>query len=176
MNLRESVLAHRVRYASLALLDENSAAEHRAQALAALQRYFFLVTFGAFVAETPFPTAANATSGSTQSRTFSSWLKARSEITSMVSRMSKTGHFFIFSPVHDLSSIARGGGASGSGDGPQRLSRIKPMVGADQARLRDATAPGDVVGDEFAHQIIRVRAHFSRLLSCATDFRFSRRV
>ncbi|GAA6009259.1 hypothetical protein JCM11491_004248 [Sporobolomyces phaffii] len=148
VNLRESVLAHRVRYASLALLDEQSAAEHRSQALAALQRYFFLVTFGAFVAETPLPT----TSSSSRPPTFSSWLKNRSEIQSMISRMSKTGHFFIFSPVHDLSSIARGG------EGVEGLPKISTTALFHQGKYRDVAGAGDVVGDEWAHQIIRNRS------------------
>lgn len=146
VNLRESVLAHRVRYASLALLDEQSAAEHRSQALAALQRYFFLVTFGAFVAETPLPTSTSTS----RPPTFSSWLKHRSEIQSMVSRMNKTGHFFIFSPVYDLSAIARGG------DGGQGVPRINMATMFDKGRFRDVAPGGDVVGDEFAHQIVRV--------------------
>ncbi|GAA5906325.1 uncharacterized protein JCM6883_005515 [Sporobolomyces salmoneus] len=148
VNLRESVLAHRVRYASLALLDEQSAAEHRSQALAALQRYFFLVTFGAFVAETPLPTSTSTS----RPPTFSSWLKHRSEIQSMVSRMNKTGHFFIFSPVYDLSAIARGG------DGGQGVPRINMATMFDKGRFRDVAPGGDVVGDEFAHQIVRNRS------------------
>lgn len=38
MNLREAVLEHRVRYATSALLDEEAARDHRAKALAALER------------------------------------------------------------------------------------------------------------------------------------------
>ena len=146
VNLRESVLAHRVRYASLALLDERSAAEHRSQALAALQRYFYLVTFGSFVAETPLPT----TNSTTQPITFSSWLKQRSEIQNMVSRMNKTGHFFIFSPVHDLSAIARGG------EGADGLAKVSTTSMFRKGRFRDLAGTADVVGDEWAHQIIRV--------------------
>ncbi|GAA5932545.1 uncharacterized protein JCM15063_001257, partial [Sporobolomyces koalae] len=146
VNLRESVLAHRVRYASLALLDEQSAAEHRSQALAALQRYFFLVTFGAFVEETPLPTK----SSTSPPVTFSTWLKSRSEIQNMISRMNKTGHFFIFSPVHDLSAIARGGdGADG------KIGMTSKFL---HGKFRDIAAAGEVVGDEWAHQIIRNRS------------------
>jgi hypothetical protein len=135
-----------VRYASLALLDEQSAAEHRSQALAALQRYFFLVTFGAFVAETPLPT----TNSTSRPPTFSSWLKSRSEIQSMISRMNKTGHFFIFSPVHDLSSIARGGEGGGG------VPKVSTTLMLEKGKFRDVAGAGDVVGDEWAHQIIRV--------------------
>ncbi|GAA5966606.1 hypothetical protein JCM21900_001467 [Sporobolomyces salmonicolor] len=147
VNLRESVLQHRVRYASLALLDESSAAEHRQQALAALERYFFLLTFAAFVAETPLP-STTALSSDGKRQTFSSWLNARSEIARMIGRMKKTGHFFVFSPVHDLSAIAKGdaGELTITGGRSFAKGRYREMGGAD------------MVGDEWATQIIRNRS------------------
>ncbi|CEQ43057.1 SPOSA6832_04952 [Sporobolomyces salmonicolor] len=147
VNLRESVLQHRVRYASLALLDESSAAEHRQQALAALERYFFLLTFAAFVAETPLP-STTALSSDGKRQTFSSWLNARSEIARMIGRMKKTGHFFVFSPVHDLSAIAKGdaGELTITGGTTFAKGRYREMGGAD------------MVGDEWATQIIRNRS------------------
>lgn len=49
--MRESILQHRVRHASLALAGEHSRLDHRSKALAALDRYFFLITFASFVQE-----------------------------------------------------------------------------------------------------------------------------
>lgn len=134
VNLRESVLQHRVRYASLALLDEISSQDHRSKALAALERYFFLVTFAAFVGE----------SDSTFSTSFSSWLKSRSEIEKMISRLRKEsrGYLSVFSPVHDLSAIAKGEAG--------QLEVTNP--GAARARLYN----GELIGDEWARQIALV--------------------
>ncbi|GAA6059315.1 hypothetical protein JCM10212_005895 [Sporobolomyces blumeae] len=151
VNLRESVLQHRVRYASLALLDERSAAEHRSQALAALQRYFFLVTFAAFVDETPLP--SSSTTNASRPVTFSKWLNTRSEISRMISRMNKTGHFFVFSPVHDLSAIAKGGEM-----GREGIAKTSTTTMFRKGRFRDLASTADVVGDEWAHQIIRNRS------------------
>lgn len=133
VNLRESITEYRVRYASLALLDETTAAAKRQSALAALERYFFLIAFAAFVSESP--------SSSTFSEPFSSWLRRRTEIAKMISRIRKTGHFSIFAPIHDLSAIAKGE--------------------AGQLTVLDITkgpkGTSQLVGEEWAQQIIRVR-------------------
>lgn len=133
MNLRESVLQHRVRYASLALLDRDSSHDHRTKALAALERYFFLIAYTAFVGE----------SDSTFRTSFSSWLKSRSEIEKMISRLRKEGkgHFSVFAPVHDLSAIAKGEA------GQLEVSNLKAA---------QRMYAGEVVGDEWARQIVLV--------------------
>lgn len=133
VNLRESVLQHRVRYASLALLDRDSSQDHRTKALAALERYFFLIAYGAFVGE----------SDPTFRTSFSTWLKSRSEIEKMISRLRKEGkgHFSVFAPVHDLSAIAKGEA------GQLEVSNLK-------AAQRMYT--GELVGDEWARQIVLV--------------------
>ena len=74
----------------------------------------------------------------------------------MVSRMNKTGHFFIFSPVHDLSAIARGG------EGADGLAKVSTTSMFRKGRFRDLAGTADVVGDEWAHQIIRVSSARSR--------------
>lgn len=134
VNLRESVTEYRVRYASLALRDEPTAQDNRQSALAALERYFFLVTFASFVSE----------SSSSFDIPFSTWLKRRNEIAKMINRMRKTGtgRFVIFAPIQDLSAIAKGE----TGD----LTLSRPV---NSGRRLGA----DLVGDEWAHQIIRVR-------------------
>ncbi|BGP13466.1 hypothetical protein JCM10213v2_001386 [Rhodosporidiobolus nylandii] len=137
INLRESILTHRVRYASLALSDSTTASDQRSAALAALERYFFLIAFAAFSTEA---SSALEPGGDT----FSGWLKKRGEVARMISRMRKTGGtaagFYVFSPVHDLSAIAKG-----------------------EAEGALVTAPGKApqegqVGDEWAEQIIRSRS------------------
>ncbi|GAA5911266.1 hypothetical protein JCM6882_004080 [Rhodosporidiobolus microsporus] len=150
VNLRESILIHRVRYASHALTDQATAADQRAAALAALERYFFLVAFAAFVEDSP-PTSTNG-SNAQPVLTFSAWLKRRTEIAKMISRLRKTGReaaasasstegFYVFSPVHDLSAIAKGGdGGEGAGAGER------------------GAAKGGAVGEEWVGQIVRNRS------------------
>ncbi|BGP42410.1 hypothetical protein JCM10450v2_006504 [Rhodotorula kratochvilovae] len=141
VNLRESIVQHRVRYASLALLDERTAAAFRASALAALERYFFLLAFGSFLSSPP-PSGPDS-SASTPS--FSAWLKRRPEVARMITRLRREGpgHFVVFAPVQDLSGIARAGG---EGDAAGLDTRGKVRSGAE------------TVGDEWAEQIIRARS------------------
>ncbi|KAK4055018.1 hypothetical protein OIO90_003359 [Microbotryomycetes sp. JL221] len=138
VNLRESVLQHRVRYASLAKLDAASSEDHRSRAIGALERYFFLVAFSAFVSD----------SDKTFSTSFSSWLGGRSEIGRMIARMRKEGkgHFYVFAPVQDLSAIAKG--EAGQWD-------INGLSSSLTRRTR--LAGGEIIGDEWARQIVRNR-------------------
>lgn len=67
INLRESVLHNRVKHASTALLrlgEQSTGRDHRVRALAALDRYFFLIAFASFVV-----------SSDLKSIKFSTWLK-----------------------------------------------------------------------------------------------------
>ena len=148
-NIREAVVEHRVRHASLALLDEASSRAHRHKALAALERYFYLIAFAAYVAETDIDAPARAF------QNFSTWLAARPEIAKMIQRLRKTGHFYVFSPIHDLSLIARGVDAASSGG-----TLAGALAETDDARGKaDALArSGDhVIGDEWARQIVHAR-------------------
>ncbi|KAM0753591.1 hypothetical protein T439DRAFT_322487 [Meredithblackwellia eburnea MCA 4105] len=131
VNLRETVLDHRVRYASTAVLDEKMSGEHRAKALSALERYFFLISFSSYTHDTSFKIS------------FSSWLSQRNEVAKMISRMRKTGHFFVFSPVHDLSAIAKGSSGVEAASGG-----LTAGVGVG----------GELVGDEWSRQIVRNRS------------------
>ncbi|GJN93415.1 hypothetical protein Rhopal_006470-T1 [Rhodotorula paludigena] len=153
VNLRESIVQYRVRYASLALLDERTAAAYRQSALAALERYFFLLAFGAFISDTSSPSPVLPSSPSsretpTEHVTFSTWLKRRSEIAKMLGRLRKStpGHFYVFAPVQDLSAIAKA----------DRLG--ESVVVASRKLKGDAAAGGEMVGDEWAQQIIRARS------------------
>ncbi|GAA6033114.1 hypothetical protein JCM8097_002951 [Rhodosporidiobolus ruineniae] len=150
VNLRESVLTHRVRYASLALSDSSTAANQRSAALAALERYFFLIAFAAYLKDSaPAPTPANSSLASAPP--FSLWLKRRPELAKMISRLRKSGsggEFFVFSPVHDLSAIAKGEAATEGGAGFGVGGRLGAAAGQE----------GGAVGDEWAMQIIRNRS------------------
>ncbi|SCV73360.1 BQ2448_7286 [Microbotryum intermedium] len=175
VNLRESILEHRIRYASLALVDNqrHSASHDRmGKALAALERYFFLIAFAAFINDAFSDSSTSATPHGggkpTERRVgapikFSMWLKERTEIGKMLARLKKTGqgHFWVFSPIQDLSAIARGeagqltltdhnlqeggGGQRGEGDLSEKLAQVQRKG-------------NQVVGDEWAQQIVRNRA------------------
>lgn len=136
------MLQHRVRYASLARLNSASSEDHRSRALGALERYFFLVAFSAFVAE----------SDGSFSTSFSRWLETRSEIGRMIARMRKDGkgHFYVFAPVQDLSAIAKG-----------EAGQLEPSNLASRARLTG----GEIIGDEWAGQIVRVSPAVQQLTS-----------
>lgn len=162
VNLRESIVQHRVRYASLALLDERTAVAFRQSALAALERYFFLVAFASFLSSAP-PTSTAVTASSAASNvnasdppfTFSAWLKRRPEVKHMITRLRKEGapgHFFIFAPVQDLSAIAK---ADRGGEGAVVLAS---GGGSAAAGGRAGERQGERIGEEWAEQIIRVRS------------------
>lgn len=64
----------------------------------------------------------------------------------MISRMRKSAHFYVFSPVHDLSAISKGDAGELSASNEVARSRF-----ADAKRNG-----GEVLGDELAGQIVRV--------------------
>ena len=65
----------------------------------------------------------------------------------MISRMRKTGHFFIFSPVQDLSLIAKGGAAN--------------ISASEEVKQDVQRNGGEVIGDEWARQIVRASPFFN---------------
>ncbi|KAJ3025713.1 hypothetical protein HK097_006611, partial [Rhizophlyctis rosea] len=92
INLREVILMHRVQYSTTG---EGPALE---KALGCLERYFFLVTFGAYV---------NDGSSSHFKTSFANWLGARPEITSMLYAFRQKGkRLYLFRPVEDLSLLS----------------------------------------------------------------------
>ncbi|GAA6056946.1 hypothetical protein JCM3770_007157 [Rhodotorula araucariae] len=151
VNLRESIVQYRVRYASLALVDDRTAAAFRQSALAALERYFFLVAFASYLSSSPpLPLSSGApVPAPAPAASFSEWLKRRPEVARMITRLRKEGpgHFVVFAPVQDLSGIARIAGG-GDGDG----------LALDAPRGKAAPGGAETVGDEWAEQIIRARS------------------
>lgn len=135
VNLRESVLSHRVRYASLVLLDQNTADDHRAKALAALERYAFLLVYSAFVGESEAGFALS----------FTGWLRRHPEIAKAINGMRRSRHFEVFAPVSDLSAIARSEGGELGVAGSGRLAEVQ-------------RSGGELVGDEWAKTIVRSRS------------------
>ncbi|CAO3589334.1 unnamed protein product [Absidia cylindrospora] len=116
VNLREIILTNRIRHNNckssshgnksggnpMGGYDNNLYLE---KASKALQRYFFLLCFMAYVNESP----------DTRFETrFSSWIKARTEVWSMLQNMRRKGpRLYYFRPIEELQSIGRGGGSGG---------------------------------------------------------------
>lgn len=100
INLREDILLHRMFAATNGAFDRNAYQHHLSKALAALERYFFLVAFTAYVNEDP---------KATFELDFSDWLEQRSEIWHMLQNLRTKGDkLYIFGPVSDLSIITSG--------------------------------------------------------------------
>ncbi|KAI8918923.1 inositol hexakisphosphate-domain-containing protein [Entophlyctis helioformis] len=92
-NLRENILTHRVKYS---LTTESSSLS---RAFGCLERYFFLLAFGAYVSEWQ-PDGL--------SLTFSAWFKARPEIWNMLEYMRReASSLSLFRPIEDLSVFSQ---------------------------------------------------------------------
>jgi len=103
VNLREDILMNRIRQTTVSSnqqeYDPNSN-EYLAKALAGLERYFFLLIFTAYINESPDTSFAMR---------FSDWVKARSEIWSMMQKLRRKGpQLYLFRPVEDLSALGNG--------------------------------------------------------------------
>lgn len=97
MNLREAILTnriHQITQVSSANYNENS---YLSKALNGLQRYFFLLCFTAYVNESP---------NTKFEQRFSSWVRARTEVWSMLQNMRRKGpRLYFFRPVEDLHQL-----------------------------------------------------------------------
>ncbi|KAI7872941.1 inositol hexakisphosphate-domain-containing protein [Spinellus fusiger] len=118
INLREDILTNRIRQTTQTSSKDDNRHVYLSKALVGLQRYSFLLCFTAYINESP----------DTRFETrFSSWVKARSEIWSMIQHMRRKGpRFYLFRPVDDLrnlnennkgGSLLRRHGAFGFGQG-----------------------------------------------------------
>lgn len=138
-NLRESILAHRLRYSTAAAIDEPQAHALLRRAAKALEVYYFLIAFSSYVED---------------SRTavfhvrFVDWLKERAEIWRGIGRIRGLHHHLsLFDPVADLSLISRGD--TGVLAAPNESVR---------QRFGEVIAQGALVtGDEFADFVVRNR-------------------
>ncbi|KAI8337728.1 inositol hexakisphosphate-domain-containing protein [Chlamydoabsidia padenii] len=115
VNLREIILTNRIRYNTTKSSTSSSAKSfgskyennlYLEKASKALQRYFFLLCFMAYVNESP----------DTRFETrFSSWIKARTEVWSMLQNMRRKGpRLYYFRPIEELQSIQGGNSRGGS--------------------------------------------------------------
>ncbi|KAI8970529.1 inositol hexakisphosphate-domain-containing protein [Pilobolus umbonatus] len=94
LNLRESILSDRIRQTTQTKSDNLKGQNYLSRALDGLQRYFFLLCFTVYVNESP---------NTRFEERFSSWVRARSEIWSMLQNMRKKGpRLYFFRPVEDL--------------------------------------------------------------------------
>ncbi|KAG1474862.1 hypothetical protein G6F56_000086 [Rhizopus delemar] len=97
VNLREAILTnriHQITQVSSANYNENS---YLSKALNGLQRYFFLLCFTAYVNESP---------NTKFEQRFSSWVRARTEVWSMLQNMRRKGpRLYFFRPVEDLHQL-----------------------------------------------------------------------
>lgn len=135
INLREDILYHRISLA-LAAMDETKRDDHLKRALAGLERYFFLIAFASYVAETNLKGELR----------YSEWLQGRAELRNMVSRMRKPQHStWIFGPLTDLGTLSKGA----------QLGVVTPLA---QSRFANVLREGgELITDEFASQIVRRR-------------------
>ncbi|KAG0151897.1 hypothetical protein CROQUDRAFT_36078 [Cronartium quercuum f. sp. fusiforme G11] len=143
INLREDILEHRIQFAITAANNNDEPADgdekkhmHLKRALAALERYFFLIAFAGYCNEPPM----------SFNDTFSPWLRSRSEISNMITRLRRTARQFIFAPVHDLTALARGHVPTVASTAAMKLQF------ADLER-----AGGEIVGTEWGHHIVDTR-------------------
>ncbi|KAI9267887.1 inositol hexakisphosphate-domain-containing protein [Phascolomyces articulosus] len=103
INLRDDILLNRIRHSTQSNMDD----VYLSKALSGLQRYFFLLCFTAYITETPREENFE--------KRFSSWVKERSEVWSMLEHMRRKGpQLYQFRPVDDLRELTGGTSTSGT--------------------------------------------------------------
>ncbi|KAF9526356.1 inositol hexakisphosphate-domain-containing protein [Crepidotus variabilis] len=134
-NLREDILHYRLKY-SLASVDQPQEENLLSKAGKALEKYFFMIAFASYVEESDVHFT----------KTFGTWLKARTEIWTQITflRKQQGSRFNVFAPVSDLSSLSKSGSASRS---------LLP------GRKNDvAIAGGQILGDEYSDHVVKNRS------------------
>ncbi|KAL6297864.1 inositol hexakisphosphate-domain-containing protein [Sparassis latifolia] len=134
-NLREDIFMYRVKYSLTTTMDEAERDTFLKKAVQALEKYFFLIAFAEYVDTQP-----------DFSQSFSSWLKARSEIWNQVMflRRSYGSILNVFAPVSDLSSLSKTGSQGG--------------VLVPGRRNDVAISGGQILGDEYSDHVINNRS------------------
>lgn len=132
MNLRESVLELRTKHAAMSFAEDKSSSEFRTHALAALERYIYLIIYASYVSDVD----------RSFSRSFTDWLHDRNELEKLTAGLRKHSRFHLFSPVHDLSALVR----------------PATSTAAVAGKLLELRTSGDeVVSNEWSRQIVKVR-------------------
>ncbi|PPQ64143.1 hypothetical protein CVT24_008773 [Panaeolus cyanescens] len=133
-NLREDILINRLKY-SLTSMDEAQGEKYLNKAGKALEKYFFMIAFASFVEE----------SDENFSQSFSSWLKARTEIWTQVTFLRKQSgsRLNVFAPINDLSSLSKSG------------SVARTLVAGTKNDV--AISGGQILGDEYSDHVVKTR-------------------
>ncbi len=99
-----------------------------------MEKYFFLIAFASYVEEED---------AGARGRDFASWLQLRPEIWNMIKVMRRRGggRLFIFTPINDLTQLAR----------------VSTKQNTDMTNASEAQEP-DVLDDEFSLQVVSQRA------------------
>lgn len=144
VNLREDILFNRLKQTSVQGASDHS--PYLKKALSGLQRYFFLLCFTSYINESP----------DTRFETrFSSWVKARAEIWTMLQHMRYKGpRLYLFRPVDDL----RGLNTSGSHDAVTVRRGIR-HVGPSMFEMVGAGAQSGIVAGEMEEFILKVNIY-----------------
>lgn len=140
VNLRDSILAHRLSYSTAAAVDEQAMQDLLRRAGKALEVYYFLIAFASYVADSKTALFHYR---------FVDWLKHRVEIWRGIVRIRTLRHHLsLFEPIADLSLISRGD--AGALAAPTETVR---------ARFGEVAAQGAAVtGDEFAEFVVHNRS------------------
>ncbi|TFY62986.1 hypothetical protein EVJ58_g3511 [Rhodofomes roseus] len=134
-NLREDVFTHRVRYSLTTTMDETQRENVLVKAVRSLEKYFFIIAFAEYVDGQNNP-----------SQSFSSWLKARTEIWNQVMFLRKSygSRLNVFAPINDLSNLSKTG------------SQERALVPGQKNDV--AIAGGQILGDEYSDHVVRNRS------------------
>ncbi|KAI0783947.1 inositol hexakisphosphate-domain-containing protein [Irpex lacteus] len=134
-NLREDIFTHRVRYSLTTTMNEDERDAVLNKAVKALEKYFFIIAFANYVEVESDPKT-----------TFSSFLKARSEIWNQIMFLRKGygSRLNTFQPIGDLSLLSKS-----SSEGRALLPGQKNDV---------AIAGGQILGDEYSDHVVKNRS------------------
>ncbi|KAF8223849.1 hypothetical protein L208DRAFT_1314989 [Tricholoma matsutake] len=134
-NLREDILIYRIKY-SLTSMEEAQGENFLKKAVKAMEKYFFMIAFASYVDD----------SSEDFSQSFSSWLKARTEIWNQIMFLRKSygSRLNVFSPINDLSLLSKSGFENRS---------LEPGKKNDVA-----IAGGQILGDEYSDHVVKNRS------------------
>ncbi|KAI9320761.1 inositol hexakisphosphate-domain-containing protein [Dichotomocladium elegans] len=141
VNIREDILVNRLKQTTQAT---SEGSPYLQRALSGLQRYFFLLCFTSYINESP----------DTRFETrFSSWVKERTEVWTMLQHMRRKGpQLYLFRPVDDLRDL--------NSSGPRDRSSARRGligVGTSMFEMLGAGAQNGIVGGEVEEFILKAR-------------------